>query len=209
MRRRRGGISRSMTTAITYNRWQPPQNLTIPNGTSGTIYAAVSFNLSDILASDLTNYKNLFDMYRFNGIVVRFRLQSNPDQDTLTNSAIVSQTNFYPEIYCCVDHNDSSTPTSIDQLCQYGPKLKTSIMTPQRWVYYRFHPSAQFLIYSGLASGYGVSPTARNPFINCDNDATPHYGLKYAVTMPIVTNYNTSLYVEIQYKYNITFKSNK
>ena len=62
--------------------------------------------------------------------------------------------NFYPDIFICVDHNDSSTPTSSELFFQQGKKVKVGVLKPDSWTYYRFHPTPQQLIYSGLVSAY-------------------------------------------------------
>ena len=117
---------------------------------------------------------------------------------------------FYLELYVrlSVDHNDTTTITNVKYMLQYGSKCKTCLLRPNRWAYYRFHPTVQQLIYSGLASGYAI-PSKHNPFLNTDNTSVPHYGLKYAVGCSGLGSFTNDMYFEIQYKYNITFKDNR
>ena len=102
-----------------------------------------------------------------------------------------------------MDHNDSTAITTVEQRLQYGSKVKTSLLKPTYWVYYRFHPTVQHLIYSGLASGYAVS-NRHNSFVHKENLSVPHYGLKYCLGVPGANTFICDIFLEIQYKFNIT-----
>lgn len=199
----------AMTTVYNYNRWQTPQYLTINAGSNEYVFGALTYQLSDLNGTDLANYKALFDFYRMNGVMVRFRLRANPDAYSRLNVTTgPAAMNFYPEIHFCVDHNDANAAGSVEEFLQMGPKVKTCILKPNTWVWYKFHPTIQQLIFSGLSSAYSI-PGSKNPFINCTNDGAPHYGLKYAIGMPGLGSFTQDCYLEVQYKYHITFKGNR
>jgi len=183
--------------------------LTIGAGSSPFVFQAYSYNLNDLNSTDLANYKSMWDQYRIDAICVRFRMISNPDAATALNTSTSNASNWFPELTCCVDHNDATNPTSNEQILQLGKKVKQALLKPNAWTYYSFHPSAQYLMYSGVVSGYSTSPTTKNPFINCDNDAVPHYGFKYSIGIPGISTNANAIYCEIQQKYSISFKGNK
>ena len=63
-------------------------------------------------------------------------------------------------------------------------------------------------MYSGLVSAYSIQGK-KNPWINTDNTAVPHYGLKWMIGMPLGAAFASPMYYEIQYRYNVNFKGNQ
>ena len=206
-RRRKSKTTGAMTSFITYDRWQPPQAWSVGTTVTDYKFEALAFQMSDLNSTDLNNYASLFQYYRINTITARFRLRSNPNAVTTLNNSTSTNFNFYPDLYICVDHNDSTAPSSNELFLQQGKKVKVGLLKPDSWVYYRFHPSPQQLIYSGLVSAYSVQ--TRNPFINVENNAVPHYGLKWCIGMPLTAVFSSPMYYEVQFKYNVSFKGNQ
>ena len=62
----------------------------------------------------------MFDKYKINSVVVKFRATTNPDASTNVNSNTVNANSVYQDIYCTLDQNDTTTPLSVHQLLQYG-----------------------------------------------------------------------------------------
>ena len=149
-RRKKSKITGAMTSFCTYNRWQPAQQATVANSVTDYAYGAVTIQVNDLNLTDLQKYIDLFQFYRINTITVRVRLRSNPNAVTTLNSGTMMNFNFYPDIYICVDHNDSQTPTAPENFLQQGDKVKVGLLKPDSWVYYRFHPTPQTLLYSDL-----------------------------------------------------------
>ena len=126
-RRKSKYTSSSMTSFFTYDRWQPAQQGTVATTVSEYAYRALTFQINDCNSTDLQKYIDMFQFYRYNSITVRFRLRSNPNAATTLNSGATTNFNFYPDIFICVDHNDSQLPTSTELFFQQGKKVKTAI----------------------------------------------------------------------------------
>ena len=206
--RRKPKYTGGMTSFVTYDRWQPAIQGTVATTVTDYAYTAVTFQMTDLNSTDVQKYIDLFQFYRINTVTVRFRLRSNPNAVTTLNSGTTTNMNFYPDIYIAVDHNDSQTPTGPELFLQQGDKVKVGLLKPDYWVYYRFHPTPQTLMYSGLVSAYSIQGK-KNPWINTDNTAVPHYGLKWMIGMPLGAPFSSPLYYEIQYRYNVSFKGNQ
>lgn len=179
---KRSVFSTRMQNSYYYDRWQPVISATVAQNSTYT-FVGQSFSLSDLSSSDLAFYQGLFDQYRIIKVSIAFRALTNPEASFAANTTSTNNANsFYSDIYAAVDHDDANAPTSVEQMQEYGRKVKTGVLKANTWFIYSFRPTPQNLIYNGVNSAYGVP--MRTPFINCTYSAVPHYGLKYAIGSP-------------------------
>ena len=124
---RKSKLTGGMTSFFTYDRWQPAIAGTIGTTVQDYAYTALTFQMTDLNATDLQKYIDMFQFYRINTVTVRFRLRSNPNAVTTLNSGQTTNFNFYPDIFICVDHNNAATPTRSELFLQQGKKVKVGL----------------------------------------------------------------------------------
>lgn len=126
--------------------------------------------------SDLYNYNEftaLFDQYMIVGIKYRFVMKINPDFNTTS-----TYKGIYPVLKWVHDHDDSSAPSSANDLVQYPQMREFNFSTDKnctRWMYLK--PAiANEVFGTALATAY--QPKWRQW---CDNayPGIQHYGLKW------------------------------
>lgn len=93
---------------IAYSREIPFNNILIPTG-GNKVFFAQTFAAN--LLPNLTDFTGLFDQYRIRAVTCKFRLIQPPEA---TNTPATSQ--FYPDIYLAVDHDDAAVPTAVDDV---------------------------------------------------------------------------------------------
>lgn len=126
-----------------------------------------------------TDFTNLFEYYRITHIQMRAYLKVDP-------SAQSAATAIYPKIWYCMDHNDNSTPASINELRERSD-VKVKVLSPNRPVKIDLKPSVLAETYrSAVTTTY--SPKWKQ-WLPCENTNVPHYGFKYAIDDFTNTNY--------------------
>lgn len=156
---------------------------------------AMAFNFK---LSDLTNYSeftNLYDQYRIKAVAFEI-LPNVTGNDGNPNTSQI----LLPFIHTAIDHNDSSAPT-IDAIMQYKNYKRTrSHLVHRRY----FKPAVASMNYNTVTT---TSYTARfGQWIDTDDAATPHYGLKLFIDAP---GPNQTLYYRVFVKYYLQFKDQR
>lgn len=183
-------------TPISYTREIPFNNIIITTGTNWVAFAR-SFSVS--LLPNFSDFSGLFDQYRIRCIVAKFRLVQPPEA---SNTPATSQ--FYPDIYVIVDHDDDTVPTSVDTVLQYG-KCKRGVLKPNFWFKYRFYPTAALQLYR-TATTTAYAPAKNGMFLDLNQSDTPYYGIKGIVsneaagltTAPIGIEFHAVLVVQFK-----------
>lgn len=157
---------------LSYIREIPANNLTIPLG-DNKLYFANSFAIGAL--PNIAEFTPLFDQYRIRYIIAKFRLVAPPEAN-----AVTAQSQFYPDIYVTVDHDDAVTPTAVDQVLQYG-KCKRGILRPNRWFKYKFYPTAALQLYRS-ATTTAYAPAKNSMWMDLANTDMPYYGLKGVIS---------------------------
>ena len=193
-RRTTPSLNRSV---VSYGREISGNNLTILSGTN-SVFATYTFTL----AQSLPNYAeltNVFDQYRIVYVIAKFRLIAPPEA---TNTPLLQQ--FFPDIACAVDHDDSAAATSMNALYEYG-KCKTGILKPGVWFTYKCRPTALSSIYRGVTSAYSVTPG--KTWIDAAYTDVPHYGLKVGVDASSVSLQTTAWGIQTKFYTKVEFKA--
>lgn len=140
------------------------QGPTITPLTGATTFGAISFNMS----SQGTEIPPLFDCYRINKVVCKFV----PNRD----NANFGGTSYIPNFYSVLDFTDSTIPTSLTELYDYGNLRITrgSIIHTRALV-----PATNDAI-EGPAAIVSGNPRYKQ-WITTSQMGIPHFGLKYAV----------------------------
>lgn len=146
-----------------------------------------SFYLSAV--PNYSEFTNLYDEYRIDYIKMIFTkvgLQTN------TGTTIIT-----PNVYYCIDKDDSSPPSNVDQLMQYQ-SVKIKSVTDNFTI--SFAPRFQTPVYiSGTSTGYRSS----TGFLDCTHADVPHHGIKLIMDPSgTASAWGYTVYV----KYYMTFK---
>ena len=152
-------------------------------------YAGFTFNLSQV--PGVTEFQNLYDQYKINCIKVMFlpQMTENISLGSVNNPAANAR------FFSTIDYNDSTPPTSVDDLRQYQSVKMTPCL--------KIHKRVIFKPKIVDSSGYTVSP-----WLNTTNINTNYYGLKVALE-PMASSSTTTMTYNIEAKFYLSFKTVK
>lgn len=157
---------------------------TLPIG-PGLYYKGFYFKLSSL--PNYTEFTSLYDEYRVNKILVKaipnFSGSNLGPQGT---SSVLQQ---IPNLHSVIDNDDSTDPTSLNELLQYGNHK----MTRGNRIHSRlFTPAIQMASYEGSTQ---INVEKYKAWINCANPDVRFYGVKYALEGSNVTQGQFNVYV--------------
>lgn len=184
---------------VSYSREFNYGGINIPIG-SNQLLQGFQFTLQQLIPN-YAEFTSLFDQYRLKKLVFKLRLVRPPE----ANNTSVNQ-QYYPDVYCSVDHDDSNAPTTVDQVQQYG-KCKTGILKPNYWFKYRCYPTASAAVYRALATAY--MPIKNNAWLDLAYTDIPYYGIKLAVDVSNVTVQTDTLSIECRIWSKWEFKNSR
>lgn len=150
---------------------------------------SLSFKLSNV--PNVSEFGNLFDQYKLTYVKLMFKLNQDPSAQTAVNA-------FYPTMYHCVDHDDISAPTSLDDMRQHG-RTRMSVLKPNRYTVIKVKPSVLYEVSRDASAGTTTVAPKWRQWIDMAHTDTVHYGLKYALDNTFNLNPNYSLEVQAQY----------
>lgn len=140
--------------------------------TAGTLTSSAvlptfaSFNFTANSLGDLSSLTGLFDQYRITKIEAW--IMPNVLDSTVNSTGI---------LYTCVDYDDSSALTTVQQAQNYTNVLFAPTTEGQ---YRAFTPHAAVALYSGVFTSFGNEVS---PWIDAASAGVEHYGLKLACSV--------------------------
>lgn len=135
-----------------------------------------------------TEFTNLYDMYRING--VRWRISPR------ANSAEVGTNQGLVKLFTAVDYDDIVTPSLTDILQYQSLKVTRTDRDHVRYV----KPTISQAVYqTAVGTGYGST----RGWIDCANPTVAHYGLKYLLQQLPAGNQQ----FDVQVTYYLSFKN--
>lgn len=137
-----------------------------------------------------SEFTNLYDQYKIRGVKFTLIPRFNVAQATDGNTAPFQ---LPSQIYSVLDF-DGNFPVTINDMFQYE-NLKMSRGTALHKRY--FKPAVLPQVFNGITTGYSIS---KNMWIDCQNDAIPHYGSTICIpqvnaTEPLGYDLKVDLYV--------------
>lgn len=133
-----------------------------------TTFGVQNFSLNQL--PDFTEFQNLYDQFRINKVV--WKLVPN------VNSAESGAAQKLPQVHSVCDYNDSTAPTTLDELVQYnnyrmtmGSRIHNRKLTPA------------FLdnVYVTGATQRAGNPNYKQWLSTSNSTDVPHHGIKYAI----------------------------
>lgn len=167
----------------------------ITNGTSAT-YASYTFELNQI--HNYTDFTAMYDSYRIKAVKLTFIPVTNVTFRSNTSNLAVEGTAFSGRFFSCLDFNDSTTPSSVNQVREY----KNAKWTPYTRIHKRFlYPKVLYRL------DENVNVNATQPWIPTASANVEHYCVKVAFEHPSTSL--TGTYYTIEAKFYLAFKSPK
>lgn len=156
---------------------------------------SASFSLN--LSAGYNELTTLYDQYKIAAVKVRFipRFYNWVLSSTLAEA---------PRCYYCIDYDDQATPASEDEMLQ---RSNCKVFKAWRGFSVYFKPSADMTLWNtSTTSAYG---RGYQPWIDCDNAAVPHYGLKWGMYHPGDSSGSATPYWDLHVTYYILCKFNR
>lgn len=151
---------------------------TAPAGGAVPVRTAISFPLN--LIPNLTEYTNLFDQYKINGISFRAVPKTQQFQGGTSGTG---NPLGYGQVVSVIDYDDSTTPLTKDQLMEYGSvKFTSSGRMHKRY----FKP--KILTRAAINSATDGNVSSKALWVDTLNPDVQHYGIKLFIDAPVVPN---------------------
>lgn len=167
--------------------------ITNPETISGNVawnpyIAAYSFTFGQLV--NVGEYTALFDQYQITTIVVKWYLRIDPSAQTAATAS-------FPKMYYFRDYDDAAPPPTLNNFREHA-RCQVRVMNPNRPITVRLKPAIlQQLYQTAVAAGYGPK---WNTWIDMNDNAVPHYGIKWAIDNLTNTNYRVDTEVRIWFK---------
>lgn len=142
----------------------------------GFVTAGLNFRLTDL--PNVSEFVNLFDSYKITKIDVIIKPTWTETTQPLTNTASI-----IPRIVTAIDYNDSTAPSTMNELREYGTcKITDGFKAHRRTIYPKIRGNAY-----ESAGGVGYL-TMKPQYIDTDDSTVVHYGLKIYMETGGVSN---------------------
>jgi len=164
------------------------RNAITATSASVPVLGALPFLLTDL--PDYVEFTALFDEFKIQQVIVQF---------TPTNYS-----QAYASLFTAIDYDDASSPSSINDLREYGSFHFTPALKYHQRV---LTPKYSYRVYNGV--GITDSFASTRGWVDCSKPDTPWYGLKYAfgptTVIPSVGTPVGEVY-EVQCTYIVCFR---
>lgn len=164
---RRARPVKAMHRVLSFTRYGATAKLEVKSISGVGQNGGWTFQLNQI--ADYGDFAQLFDNYKLNAVVIKFRWDRNaPQSDDITASTV-------PIMHYAIDYNDANTPLSLNVLKQYG-SYKAWHMNHATTHTVKLYPKAQSASYrTAVTTAYGP----RKGWISMTYVDVPHYAFKY------------------------------
>lgn len=150
---------------------------------------AINFSLIDL--PNYTEFTALYDMYKINAVKITFLPQMTENISASSVNNPLASTRFFSAI----DYNDSTAPTTIDEVRQY----QNAKMTPILKVHTRY-------IYKPKILDSGSFTLT--PWISTTSPSNNYFGLKYGIEQ-MQSTVSTAMEYKIECKFYLSFRNVK
>lgn len=167
------------------------------NNMSSEVKTGLNFRLTDL--PNVSEFVNLFDSYKITKIDVIIKPTWTETTVPLSGSAPI-----IPRIVTAIDYNDSTAPTSMDELREYGTcKITDGFKAHRRTIYPKIRGNAY-----ESAGGVGYL-TMKPQYIDTDDSTVVHYGLKIFMENGTVSTSGNPWSARVECIYHFQCKAQK
>lgn len=205
MARRRVRMSRPRQPIHVFKRTIKISDITASynSATSSGVNISGAYVLSLDSLPNYTEFTNLYDQYKINGIKISFV----PSTNSYITSGVsgVTAPNGFSRFSSALDFDDSTTPATENVLLQYG-----SLRTTPGWKTHSryFKPKIREAAVVDTTTGALTAATVRsNVWLDCDRPDVEHYGLKVFCPMPVNTTVSASITYSVYVTMYMAFKN--
>lgn len=172
-------------------------NINFVSGTQ-TVFGSYTFKLDDL--SGVSEFGNLFDMFKITGVALKFYLNLDPAAQAEGSSSPFGG-GYVPRLHYVVDHDDANVPASLNSLRE-ATRHKVVNLSPYKPVRVFLKPSVLSVnIATPAPSDFTYSPKW-NQWLDIARNDTRHYGLKWAVD----NAFNNQYIVNVEATYYVAMK---
>lgn len=192
LRHRRGMMGRSIPQPVQYFKRSVYLSGHILTSVTSDTFTNQFFSLSSV--PNYTEFTNLYDQYRINGVKVTLLPRGNTAEITASSGASTVFQGQSTGVFSVIDYDDTAVLSSIQQACEYQ-NMKMTRATQQHSRYLK----PRFNLLSITNQGTGATGASQNTrgWLDCDYINVPHYGVKWAFQQNV--NYNLTYDVKIDY----------
>lgn len=175
----------------------------IPAAQAGTIsaFGALNFMLSNIAGyQDFTAH---YDQFRINGVAIQFVPRFNTSSlDGISSTVTVG----VPMVYACVDLDDSTVPTTSEEILERTSVRKMYMNRPKKMF---LRPRLQWETGTTTNSVRVIMPRRSRLWVDCNEASVAVYnGIKYVIDLPFTNNgtaFNADIGFNLLFTYYVTF----
>ena len=158
------------------------------NAAHNPLIKSYSFNFGQLINSN--EFVALFDQYMITYVQVKWFLKIDPGAQAAGAAS-------YPRMYLVRDYDDDMLAPTLNNLREHA-RCQVVVMNPNRPVVCGVKPAIATQVYNTtLAAGYGPK---WKTWIDCNNPAVPHYGIKWAIDDLTNTNYRVTTEVKFWFR---------
>lgn len=158
-----------------------------------------SFQLVDL--PNVAEYTSLFDQYKIQKVVLKIVPKTLMTQGASTGNAGPTG---YGQVVTAIDYDDAATPSSKDELLEYGSAKYTQASRVHTRT---IRPKVLNAVWvNSISTGY--APRAA-PFIDNANNNVPHYGIKMWIDAPSTVGAASSASYDVYATYYFLCKNTR
>lgn len=147
---------------------------------------------------DYTDFTTLYDTYKICAVKMKFIWSHN-------SSDVANENKGVCYLLTVNDVDDGTPAASVNEMLQYSSYKTSSLVKPVK----RYVKPCKLIQMYETAVSTGYTPT-RKGYLDCADNAVPHYGIKWAVQEPVrrTESYEgIAGFVTIQCTYYLSFKT--
>jgi len=132
------------------------------------------FALADVV--NAVEFRELFDQYKIEKVIVTYQLVSNPNANNALNATTTASTNWFPIVWSVPDYDDTAS-LNIDEMKE-RIGVKCRVLKPDKMLKFVVRPKVNVQTYrTALTTGYAP----KRMFVDMTTQDIPHYGLKTCI----------------------------
>lgn len=137
---------------------------------TGDVFATYVFQLGQV--PDVGDFTQLYDQYQIK--MIKWSLIPRGSSSDVGTGTTTGQ---LMGVFSCIDYDDNTNPSSIDEIAQY----QNMKMTRSNQIHKRLlRPRVRVAGISAAGTVVNTNPIA-GVWCDCNNTTIPHYGIKYAL----------------------------
>jgi len=152
-----------------------PSTNVFATGTAATVNGNLALGLSFLFRlQDVLNpgeFTTLFDSFKINGVSLAMENMTGNHVNTGAGISVI------PEIYHVLDYDDATPPPTQATTQQYENCKQKRLEQTKKLTRY-FVPKVADLAFKTSGTTVGFTHRNKNPWVDCVNSDTEHYGLK-------------------------------